>query len=50
MRFAGDWGEQGFFHAPEPVGTVAFGGGPEGPAFHAVWKEPLKTMQRWRPG
>ena len=50
MRFAGGWGEQGFFRAPEPVGTVAFGGGPEGPAFHAVWNEPLKTLQRWSPG
>jgi hypothetical protein len=50
MRFPGSWGEQGFFHAPEPVGTVAFGGGPAGPAFHAVWKEPLKTLQTWPPG
>jgi hypothetical protein len=47
MRFPGTWGEQGFFHAPDPIGTVSFGAGPAGPGFQGAWKEPLKTMLGW---
>jgi hypothetical protein len=50
MRFAGTWGEQGYFHAPDPVGTVAFGAGPDGPATHTVWKTPLDVLRRWPAG
>jgi hypothetical protein len=50
MRFRGTWGEQGYFHAPDPVGTVAFGAGPDGPAFHTVWRTPLDVLRRWPPG
>jgi hypothetical protein len=50
MRFAGTWGEQGFFHAPEPIGTVAFAAGPPGPAFQRSWREPLRTVLRWPAG
>jgi hypothetical protein len=47
MAFSGTWGEQGFFHAPDPIGTVAFGAGPPGPAFQRAWREPLGTVLRW---
>jgi hypothetical protein len=50
MRFSGTWGEQGYFHAPDPVGTVAFGAGPDGPATHTVWKAPLDVLRRWPQG
>jgi hypothetical protein len=50
MRFAGTWGEQGFFHAPDPIGTVGFGAGPPGPAFQRAWTHPLQTVLRWPQG
>jgi hypothetical protein len=50
MRFRGSWGEDGFFHAPDPVNTVTFGAGPAGPAFHALWREPLRTVTGWPGG
>jgi hypothetical protein len=47
IRFPGFWGELEYFNAP-PIGTVPFGTSPVGPAFHAVWREPLATLAGWR--
>jgi hypothetical protein len=44
LRFPGTWGETQWLHAPAPIGTVPFGAGPEGPAFHDVWIDPLGTI------
>ena len=48
LAYPGFWGELEYFHAPPPVGTVPFGTGPVGPAFHAVWHAPLATLAGWR--
>ena len=48
IAFPGFWGELEYFNAPPPVGTQPFGTSPVGPAFHAVWREPLATMATWR--
>jgi hypothetical protein len=50
VRFPGDWGELQYLHAPAPVGTVAFGTSPVGPAFHAEWIDPLGTLATWPTG
>jgi hypothetical protein len=50
LSFAGFWGELQYFHAPPPVGTVALGTSPVGPAFHRVWVDPLGTMSTWNDG
>jgi hypothetical protein len=50
MRFRGTWGEEGWFHAPDPVNTVTYGAGPPGPAFHDLWRDPLRTIARWPEG
>jgi hypothetical protein len=47
VRFAGFWGELQYFHAPAPIGTVALGTSPVGPAYHAVWSNPLATLASW---
>ena len=47
MRFPGFWGEREFFHAPPPIDTVMAGSGPRGPAFHELWREPIRTVLRW---
>jgi hypothetical protein len=47
IRFPGFWGELEYFNAPL-IGTVPFGTSPVGPAFHAVWREPLATLAGWR--
>ena len=47
LAFPGFWGELQYFHAPPPVGTVPFGTSPQGPAFHAVWSQPLATLATW---
>jgi hypothetical protein len=44
VRFPGTWGETQWLSAPQPIGTVPFGAGPEGPAFHDVWIDPLGTI------
>ena len=44
VRFPGTWGETQWLSAPPPIGTVPFGAGPEGPAFHDVWIDPLGTI------
>jgi hypothetical protein len=50
MRFPGFWGEREFFHAPPPIDTVMAGSGPRGPAFHELWREPIRTVLRWPDG
>jgi hypothetical protein len=47
VQFPGTWGELQYFHAPAPIGTVAFGTSPVGPAFHALWSDPLGTLATW---
>ena len=49
-RFDGFWGELQYFHAPAPVGTVPFGTSPVGPAYHALWTDPLATLASWPAG
>ena len=48
IAFPGFWGELEYFSAPPPIGTVPFGSSPVGPAFHAVWQQPLATLATWR--
>ena len=48
--FPGYWGEAEFFHAPAPIGTVPAGSSPTGPAYHAVWSDPLGTLATWPTG
>ena len=48
VRFPGTWGETQWLSAPPPIGTVPFGAGPEGPAFHDVWVNPLGTIAGYR--
>jgi Necrosis inducing protein (NPP1) len=43
LAFPGTWGEQQYFHSPFS-GTVPLGASPVGPAFHAVWTDPLGTI------
>jgi hypothetical protein len=52
VSFPGYWGEAEYFHAaPLPVPTFPSGGfGPEGPAGHPVWSDPLATLATWPPG
>jgi hypothetical protein len=50
LQFPGSWGELQYFHAPLPIGTVAFGTSPVGPAYHAEWNDPLGTLATWQPG
>jgi hypothetical protein len=49
-QFPGFWGELQYFHAPAPIGTVAFGSSPVGPAYHAEWADPLGTLATWPTG
>jgi hypothetical protein len=49
MRFRGNWGEDGWFHAPG-IDTVRFEAGPVGPAFQDKWRDPLRTVTRWPAG
>jgi hypothetical protein len=50
VRFPGYWGEDQYFHAPAPIGTVASGTSPLGPAFHPEWTDPLGTLATWPVG
>jgi hypothetical protein len=50
VQFPGFWGEQQYFHAPPPIGTVASGNSPVGPAYQAVWSDPLATIATWPAG
>jgi hypothetical protein len=47
IRFPGTWGQEQFVHGPLPVGTLAFGLSPLGPAFQNVWRRPLRTLSGW---
>jgi Vacuolar protein sorting-associated protein 62 len=49
MAFAGAWGETGYVHVPgrDPIPT---GLGPSGPAFHAQWRSPARTVLNWPRG
>jgi hypothetical protein len=49
-RFPGYWGEAQYFHAPAPIGMVASGNSPLGPAFHPEWAGPLGTLATWPAG
>ena len=46
MAFAGAWGEDQFVHFPD-VAPLRFGGGPNGPAFHELWRRPVATVLGW---
>jgi hypothetical protein len=50
VEFPGYWGEAQYLHAPAPIGTVAFGSAPVGPAFHPAWSNPLETLATWPAG
>ena len=50
VQFPGNWGEAQYFHAPAPIGTVALGNSPVGPAFHPEWSDPLGTLASWPAG
>ena len=51
VSFPGTWGEVQYFHAPAPpIGTVPFGTSPQGPAYHAMWANPLGTLAGWPQG
>jgi hypothetical protein len=50
VQFPGYWGEAQYFHAPAPIGTVASGNSPLGPAFHPEWSDPLGTLATWPAG
>jgi hypothetical protein len=50
VSFPGFWGEAQYFHAPAPIGTVAFGTSPVGPAFQPIWRDPLGTIASWPAG
>ena len=50
VQFPGYWGEAQYFHAPAPIGTVALGNSPLGPAFHPEWSDPLGTLATWPAG
>jgi hypothetical protein len=50
VQFPGSWGEAQYFHAPAPIGTVAMGDSPVGPAFHPEWSDPLGTLATWPAG
>ncbi len=45
LAYPGAWGETGWFHAGNA--DISYGLGPPGPAFHASWREPLRTLARW---
>jgi hypothetical protein len=47
LRFDGTWGEDQFFHAPAPIGTIPLGTSPESPAATGLWKTPIATVSRW---
>ena len=49
MTFAGNWGETQYVHFPSNA-PFAYGLGPKGPAFHALWKKPLATVLGWPRG
>ena len=49
MAFAGKWGETGYLHVPDREPITA-GAGPDGPAFHAQWQQPVVEALSWPRG
>ncbi len=49
MSFAGAWGETQYVHFPKNA-PFAYGLGPRGPAFHALWRDPVTTVLGWPRG
>jgi hypothetical protein len=49
MAFAGAWGETQYMHFPNNA-PFAYGLGPTGPAFHALWRKPVATVLGWPSG
>jgi hypothetical protein len=49
MRFAGTWGETGYFKLPDKD-AFASGAGPKGPAFHTQWQRPVREVLSWPRG
>jgi hypothetical protein len=49
MTFAGTWGEDQFLRTPGGL-PQAFGGGPRGPAFHELWRQPVIEARSWPRG
>ena len=45
--FPGPWGEDQYFHAPAPIGTVDQGTSPQSPAVTAMWKRPIQVISGW---
>ena len=49
--FPGYWGEGEYFDAaPLSLPPVPAGTSPTGPAYHAVWSDPLGTLTTWPTG
>jgi hypothetical protein len=46
MSFGGRFGETQYVHFPNND-PIAFGAGPRGPAFHALWRAPFRTLATW---
>ncbi len=46
VRYRGAWGEAQYAGFPG-VDPLAFGQGPQGPAFHDVWRTPVATVLAW---
>jgi hypothetical protein len=49
MTFSGAWGETQYLHVPNNP-AFAYGLGPRGPAFHALWRKPIATLLGWPAG
>jgi hypothetical protein len=50
VAFAGEWGEDQVFHAPQPIGTVPSGPAPPSPALQGLWIQPLAVTGHWPQG
>jgi hypothetical protein len=49
MRFAGLWGESGYFHFPNND-PISYAGAPRSPAFQDTWRAPVKEELSWPRG
>jgi hypothetical protein len=49
MRYRGAWGEAQYVGFPN-IDPIAFGSGPQGPAFHDAWRTPIRTLLAWPVG
>jgi len=50
VDYVGTWGENQYFHAPAPIGTVVLGTSPQSPALTRLWKRPLRVIEEWPVG